>query len=147
MKQQTNTPQSMQEESKTYVPYGVNGVFYVYDNKAGYVPPNYGTKWGNKKTIQKMCDELNKKEATQQEETKYTQRELQKIAARIVECWNGYDKLKAENEALKEANKELTDILKEAAEYIKLNGKPQLNDSRSHSTLKKISQWLNRIGK
>lgn len=49
---------------KIYVPYGINGLFYVYDNEEGYIPPGYGSRYGTKKQIQKICDELNLKAQT-----------------------------------------------------------------------------------
>jgi hypothetical protein len=44
---------------KTYVPYGINGLYYVYDNEENRIPLGYGNKTGTKKEIQTLCDELN----------------------------------------------------------------------------------------
>ncbi len=95
MKQQTNTPQSMQEETK--YTQGELKKSNGDDNDIKLWVRNQEPNPGNThKCIAILSDD--NKEAD---------------AARIVECWNGYDKLQAENEALKEANKEMIESFKQ----------------------------------
>lgn len=47
--------------TKKYVPYGINGKYFVYDNEAGNIPMGYG-KGDKKRAIQAICDKLNAKE-------------------------------------------------------------------------------------
>lgn len=117
--------------NKKYVPYGMNGEYYVYDNETNHIPIGHG-KGGTKKEIQKICDALNTSPSPEVKEDGYADKllinmygkadngriqvglekageyilemykiaEAQKYAARIVECWNNYDKVKADNEKL-----------------------------------------------
>jgi hypothetical protein len=50
----------MKKEIKRYVPYGINGEYFVYDNVLSYIPLGYGSKGGTKKKIQSLCEKLNK---------------------------------------------------------------------------------------
>lgn len=43
-----------------YVPYGINGVYYVYDNEQGCIPMGWGHRGDKKKIIAVVCDLLNK---------------------------------------------------------------------------------------
>lgn len=52
-----NNPSTPASIDKKYVPYGINGEYFVYDNEAGHTL--MGHSGGNKKAIQKKCDELN----------------------------------------------------------------------------------------
>lgn len=53
------------KKQKEYVPYGINGMYYVYSAIDNHIPLGYGSKYGTKKKIQAICDELNgKKKST-----------------------------------------------------------------------------------
>lgn len=54
------------QEGNKYVPYGINGTYYVYDNEAGCTPLGFGSFSGTKSYIQKECDRLNAKERPEQ---------------------------------------------------------------------------------
>ena len=47
------------ETTSKYVPYGINGEYFVYDNEAGHIPMGYGSKGGTKKSILALCKKLN----------------------------------------------------------------------------------------
>lgn len=46
--------------NRRYVPYGINGLYYVYDNQENVIPLGYGNKYGTKAKIKAICDKLNK---------------------------------------------------------------------------------------
>jgi hypothetical protein len=49
----------MKKQIKRYVPYGINGEYFVYDNILSYIPLGHGTG-GTKKKIKSICEKLNK---------------------------------------------------------------------------------------
>lgn len=51
-----------QDIKKRYVPYGINGLFYIYDNYENQIPIGYGSKYGTKKKIQSICNQMNQQE-------------------------------------------------------------------------------------
>jgi hypothetical protein len=59
MKKNTNTVES----NLRYVPYGINGEYFVYDNKENNVPIGQGMGF-TKKKAKAVCDELNEKESS-----------------------------------------------------------------------------------
>lgn len=50
----------MKTDQTIYVPYGINGLYYVYNTIDNCIPLGYGHKSGTKKKIQSICDALNK---------------------------------------------------------------------------------------
>lgn len=60
----TTTNQTKSE--KEYVPYGINGEYFIYSNIDNCIPLGMGSIKGTKKFIQRKCDELNLKFAANQ---------------------------------------------------------------------------------
>jgi hypothetical protein len=60
-------PQESKEPVKEYVPYGINGEYFVYSNKDNHIPMGYGSKGVTKKKIQAICDKLNAEESEEPE--------------------------------------------------------------------------------
>lgn len=60
MNPQQTTKTDNKPDIKKYVPYGMNGEYFVYDNEASQIPMGYGSKGGTKAKIKKLCADLNR---------------------------------------------------------------------------------------
>jgi len=58
MKQTKETP-ATPSPSKRYVSYGINGMYYVYDNEENQIPMGYGTGNSSRRMIKRKCEQLN----------------------------------------------------------------------------------------
>jgi hypothetical protein len=141
MKKHTTTPQQ-DSGMKKYVPYGINGMYYIYDNDLHFMLPGQAGS-SSRRMIKRKCEQLNAEEAQTQPtkevlQDKHTQGEWladgraivlandysQEIgvikthedAELIVKAVNNYQSLVDENGILKEARNVLCQLVKDMAD-------------------------------
>jgi hypothetical protein len=139
MKKHNTTPQQ-DSGIKRYVPYGMNGMYYIYDNDLHFMIPGQ-TGSSSRRMIQRKCEQLNHEEQQQdtkevlQDEERYFEETQNGETIRVYDLREG---VMTDYESIEHDCKTFFDFIKQEYEYevVLPNSKEVLQDKHTQGEWK-----------